>query len=80
MQKSAHPLSLFQLLIELIKGLVVFMAHVSQHLLMGLGLILQSPLQLSYLRLSLSSEMGRKMTGGQLKLWRTGRLDIYAYH
>lgn len=48
-----YPFGLFQLLVELVKHLIVFLSHVSHLLLVELGIFFQSPLQLGNLCLTL---------------------------
>lgn len=48
-----YPFGLFQLFIELVEGLIVFLSHVGHLLLMDLGLFIQILLQLGDLSLTL---------------------------
>lgn len=56
MDEGSYPLSLLQLLIELIEGLAVFLSHLAQLLLMNSGLFIQSLLELRHLSLTLGPE------------------------
>lgn len=53
--EEKYPLSLFQLLIKLIKGLTVFLSHLNQLLFMDFGLFIQSLLKVRHLRLTFGS-------------------------
>lgn len=61
-----YPLGLFQLLVQLLKGLIVLVPHVGHLLLVRLGVVLQSLLQLSHFALTLVPAHGEE---GFQKLW-----------
>lgn len=53
---STYPLGLFQLLIELVKGLTMFLSHLGQLLFVNSGVIVQSLFKVGHLCLTLGPE------------------------
>lgn len=59
-KSSNYPLSLLQLLIELVKCLAVFLPHLNQLLFVNSGLFIQSLFKMGHLCLTLSPDQGEQ--------------------